>query len=276
MDWSPRFVCRHDVLVGNHVNVSGTSVVSLTPFLLTSDSIFLLGGVVNVVLFCTIRRVIPIREVATALFTGKVFRAQEKSSTETTWCIGSLETGEKRAPTNRSLPTTNDYFVLRQPKFDIVTPPPAVLPDQTPTPVTVKIPQLTPTIRTEDVAHADSPQPPIHRTRPIPRKPLPREPSIYSDDGEGSSFSRNGSVRRLPPIPRGPRPLPSVVEKPETPPPLHHRAMTCSRQNSVASSHSHSASLNSVASDTSSMSGSTLFGSTDGDSLKGGDFPNHK
>ena len=232
-------------------------------------------------LFCTIRRVIPVREVAAALFTGKIFRAQEKSSAETTWCIGSMETGEKRIPADLSLPTSDDYFVLRQPKFEIVTPPPAVLPAYTVPSVTAQITQLTPTFRTEVVVHADSPQPPIPRTRSNSR-PLPREPSICSDGGEGydrsSSFSRQSLVRRLPPIPRGPQSttLPSVIEKKETPPPPYLPAIAHGRQYSVSSSapsHNHSSSLDSVTSD---ISGSTLFGSTDRDGPKDDDFPSQK
>jgi hypothetical protein len=272
MGWSPRSIRCHDVLVGI-VSISDRSVVSLTFVTSTSDSTFLLNGVVNVVLFCTIRRVIPVKEVAAALFTGKIFRAQEKSSGETTWCIGSMEAGEKRTSADLSLPTSNDHFVLRQPKFEIITPPPAVHCAHTIQPV--------PVIRTEAVFHADAPQSPVSGATSISR-PLPREPSICSDDGEGcdrsSSFSRQSSIRRLPPVPHGPQStvLPSVIEKRETPPPPYLPAKAHSRQHvgsSSAPSHSRSPSRDSVASD---MSGSTLFGSTDRGGPKDGDFPSQR
>lgn len=265
---------------GKHrAGVSGRSIVSLTIVSSTSDCIFLLNGAVNVVLFCTIRRVIPVREVTAALFTGKIFRTQEKSSGGTTWCIGSMETGEKRISADLSLPTSDDHFILRQPKFEIVTPPPAVLSAHTVPSVTAQTAQPAPTIRAEVIVHADSPKRPIPRTRSTSR-PLPREPSICSDNSEGydrsSTFSR--SIRRLPPIPRGPRSvaLPSVIEKRETSPPPYLPATAHGRQYSVSNSapfHSHSPSLHSVASD---MSGSTLFGSTDRDGSKDDDFPSQK
>ncbi|KAF9653007.1 hypothetical protein BDM02DRAFT_3183333 [Thelephora ganbajun] len=249
------------------------------------DSIFLLGGVINVVLFCTIRRVIPIKEVAVALFTGKAFRKQEVSSTDTTWCIGSLKADEERISTNLSLPTNDDYFILRQPKFEIVTPLPAVLPDKTATPMTAQFIQPVPMFGTEAVVHADpSPRSPIPRTRSISRRPLPVEPSIYSEDSEeydrSSSFSRQSSIRRLPPIPQGSRPaaLPPIVEKRDSPPPSYRSITTHTRQCSASSSvpsHSHSASLDSVTSG-SSISGSTLLGSADKDSSKDDDFPSQK
>jgi len=234
----------------------------------TSDSIFLLGGVFNVVLFCTIRRVTPIREVATALFTGRVFQKQEKSLTD-------MGTGEKRISADLS----NDYFALRQPKVEIVAPPPAVLHDNTLTSTTTQAAQLTPAIGTEGVVHANSPQPP--RTRSIPRKPLPREPSIYGEGGEGydrSPLPRQSLIRRLPSIPRGsrPGPLPSVAEKWESPPPPHRSSTPHSEQYSFLSSvpsHGHSGSLDSVASDLSLLSGSVSFGPTDGDNLKGDGSP---
>lgn len=130
-------------------------------------------------LFCTIRRVIPIRDVATALLAGRVFQKQEKPSTDTTRCAGPMETGEKR--TSAGLP--GDYFALRQPKFEIITPP-AVLPDRILTSMTTQTAQLAPTIRMAGVARANSPRTP--RTR---GGPLPRESSIYSEDGEGSDRS---------------------------------------------------------------------------------------
>lgn len=174
-----------------------------------------------------------------------------------------MEAGEKRISADLPLPANIDYFVLRQPEFEIDTPPPpAVLPAHTVPSVTVQTTQLAPTFRAEVVVHADPPQRPIPRTRSISR-PLPREPSICSDDVEGSdrssSFSRQSSIRRLPSIPRGPRSaaLPSVIEKRETPPPPYLPAVAHSRRYSVSGptpSHSHSSSIDSVASD---ISGST-------------------
>ena len=222
------------------------------------------------VLFCTIRRVIPIREVTTALFTGKVFQPQEKSPTDSTWCIGTLETGEECDSTDISLPPDNDYFALRQPKFEIVVPPLTVLPDQAVTLTTTQTTQVAPTHRAEIVVHVNLPRTPIPRTKSIPRKPLPREPSICDEDNEGydrsSSFSCQKPIRRLPPIPHRSRPVAS------TPPP-YRSAATHSRQYSVSRfvpSHSHSRSLDSVVSDTPLMSGLTMFGSTIRDSLGDG------
>lgn len=259
------------------IGVSSRSIISLTLVSSTSDSIFLLNGAVNVVLFCTIRRVIPVREVAAALFTGKIFRTQEKPSAETIWCIDSMETGEECISADLSLPTSDDHFVLRQPKFEIVTSPSGVLHAH---PVPSLTTQLAPMKRTEDVVHADSSQRPDPKTGLISR-PLTREPSICSDGGEGhdrsSSFSQS-SVRRLPPLPSSPRSaaLPSAIKKQETPPPPYLPTTAYSRQCSVSSSplpHTHSSSLDSVVSD---ISGSTLFGSTDRDGPKNYDFPSQK
>lgn len=193
-----------------------------------------------------------------------------------------METGEKRISADLSLPTSDDHFILRQPKFEIVTPPPpAVLSVHTVPLVTALTTQLSPSMKAEVIVHADSPQRPIPRTRSTSR-PLPREPSICSDDSEGydrsPTSSRQSSIRRLPPIPRGRRSvaLPSVIEKREISPPPYFPATAHDRQYSVsnsAPSHSHSLSLDSVASD---MSGSTLFGSTDRDGSKDDDFPSQK
>jgi len=194
-----------------------------------------------------------------------------------------MEVGEKRISADLPLPVNEDYFVLCQPKFEIVKPPPpAVLFAHTVPSVTVKATptQLAPTIGAGAVTHAVPPQRPIPRTRSISR-PLPREPSICSDDVEGSdrsSFSRQNSIRRLPSLPRSPRSaaLPSVIEKRETPPPPYLPAAAHSRQRSLSSptpSHSHSSSLDSVASD---ISGSTLFGSTERDGPTDDDFPSQK
>lgn len=250
--------------------------VSLTPISPTSDSIFLLSGVVDVVLFCTIRRVIPVKEVAKALFTGRIFHTKEDSSGDTTWCVGSLETGEK---CTSDAPVDDDYFVLRQPKFEIVAPPPAVLPKKIVMPTTPRqIAQLSLTV-SKEVAFHPGPQPPSLRTaRSIPRKPLPREYSAHSEDVEShghghSSVSRQGSARRLPPIPGGPRTptFPTVVEKWETSPPPCRPTTTVGRQSSASRSlpsQSRSGSLDSAVSDSSLISGSTVFGSTDNGSLK--------
>jgi len=243
------------------------------------DSIFLLGGVVNVVLFCTIRKVIPIREVTTALFTGKVFQTQEKSPTDSTWFIGSMETGEKRFTIDLSPPASNDIFVLRQPKFDIITPPPAVLPDEGAIPTTAQTAHLNATTGRWVMVRANSPEISIAGTRTIPRGSLPRESSIYSKDGGGydrsSSFSHQSSIRRLPPIPRGPQStaLPPVIETQRTLPPSSLPVTSHSREYSVsrsAPSHTHSRSFDSVAS-VSWMSDSTLLGPAGGDGLKGDD-----
>lgn len=256
--------------------------VSLILVSSTSDSIFLLGGVVNVILFCTIRRVIPIKEVATGLLNGKIFQPQEPSSTDSTWCIGSMESGEKHISAALSLPADNDYFALRQPKFEIVSPPPAAhSPDRAVTETPAQTSETAPTHKTGLVVHVDPPKPTVPKTRLIPRKPLPAEPSIHSEDGDGSdrftSFSRQSSFRRLPPIPQGPQPvaLPPFVEKRGTPPPPYRPGSSHDRQSSVSGpvrSHSHSRSYDSVVSDASSMSGSTLFGSSD-DGLKNEGLP---
>ena len=214
-----------------------------------SDSIFLLSGVVDVVLFCTIRRVIPVKEVAIALFTGRIFRAQEESHGDTTWCIGSLETGQKCiSDSELSLPVNDNDFMLRQPKFENVTPPPAALLDK------IVIP-------------------PPRRARSIPRKPLPREYLIPNEDADGHDHSpipRQGLARRLPPIPQRPRTpvLPSVVEIRGTPPPPYRPITTLHRQSQASrsvSSHSRKGSLDSVTSDFSLI---TVLQSTDKGSLK--------
>lgn len=202
-------------------------------------------------------------------FTGKAFRSQGASSTDTTWCIGCAENGEKeRISADLSLATNDDCFILRQPKFEIVTPPAAVLRDRPVTSTTVQTAQVIPTHGMDAAVRVDLPRTPIQRTRPAQRKPLPREPSALSEDGEGyvrsSSSSYRSSIRRLPPIPQSPRPaaLPSVVEEREILPPSYRSVTTHSRRYSVLRSipsHSHSGSLDSVASDVSLMSGSTQF-----------------
>lgn len=249
------------------------------PVMMLCDSIFLLAGVVDVVLFCTIRRVIPVKQVTKALFTGRIFQKQENAVGDETWFIGTLETGEKGVSRNLSVPTTDDYFVLRQPKFEIVTPPPAVLREKKALSVALR-PSLT--VNTSVFVHAD-PQPPLPKLKTIPRKPLP---SIYSEDDKTlgrtpSTVSRQGSIRRLPPIPQGLKTatLPSVSEKWESAPPPYCPTPTVSRRPSVsspASSHSHSESLDSVGSDTSFMSGSTLFGHIDGSGSKEDNSKTHE
>ena len=219
-----------------------------------------------------------------ALFTGKIFQPQEVSSTDTTtWCIGTMEIGEKdRISADLSLPTNNDYFALRQPKFEIVTPPPVVLSDQIAGSTTVRTGQVVPTDGTNVVVHADFSITPIPRTRSVQRKPLPTEPLIYSGGREEynrfSSSSHQSSIRRLPPIPRGPRPvtLLSFMEEQETPPPSYRSTRTHGRRRSVSNSvpsHNYSGSLDSVVSDVSLVSGSTLSGSARGDSLSDDSFP---
>ena len=224
MGWPPGAICRHDILVVT-VRRFRWNPALLTSVSSISDSIFLLGGVVNVILFCTIRRVIPIGEVAMGLFTGKVFRSQEVSSGETTWCIGSMETGEKeRISANLSLVTSDDCFILRQPKFEIVTPPPIALPDKTMIPTAARTAQTIRTCGLDAAARVGPQELPIPRTRSTQRRPLPREPSIRGEDGEGSdrsSSSHRSSIRRLPPIPQSPQPaaLLSIVEGRGTPHP---------------------------------------------------------
>jgi len=205
-------------------------------------------------LFCMIRRVVPVREVATALFTGRIFRMKDEVPEDVTWFIGSMEVGEKRLSVGHSLPADNDYFALRQPKFEIVNPPPT----------TVRI-------ETEIVhVHSDPSQGPILRDGTIARDPLPSEPPIYGKDGGGRdrsfSLSPIDSTRRFPPIPRPPQPavLPTVNERWETPPPPYRPdASTNIKEYSVSRavpSHSHAESFDSVASEGSWMSGSTLLG----------------
>jgi len=240
---------------GRHcVDVSGRTSFHLPPLSLTSDSIFLLGGVVNVVLFCTIRRVIPVKEVVKGIFTGKVFRKREDEPTDSTWCIGTLEVGEKD---DVSIVASDDYFALRQPKFEIITPPqvavPLPLPDQ---PVAEPTTQTAPTFpvpRTEDAISMDAPKIPPLR---IHRKPLPIEPSIHDEEGDGSdshtSFSPQSSLRKLPTVPPKSAPLRSITENGDSPPPpylpggSHHRYSV----SISARSHSYAGSYDSVVSDT--------------------------
>jgi hypothetical protein len=212
--------------------------------------IFLLSGVVDVVPFCTIRRVLPVKEVARTLFTGRI-RAQVKSPGDTTWYIGSLEAGEKSvSDSDLSLPVNDDYFVLRLSKFEIVTPPPVVLPNKI-----VVIPsapwnvaRLSFRVSTEVVVRSGPWSPPPRRTRSIPWGPLPHEYPIHDEDAEGHGHSpipHQGPARRLPPIPQGPQTpiLSSVVEKRETPPPPCRPITTLGRQSPASrsvSSHNHS------------------------------------
>ena len=240
---SPHFIRSHDVLVRicwpspvghrfTHVHASSTS-----------DSIFLLGGIVNVVLFCTIRRVIPVKEVLVGILTGKAFRKRLDEPPDTTWCIGTMEAGEKNITDDVAIVASDDYFALRQPKFEIVNPP-----DQAVAATTPQTAQKVPTPRTNFVP-ADLPS-------VIPRstKPLPTAPSIYSEDegsDHGSSFSRQSSFRRLPPVPQGPRsaPLLPVSERRESPPPPY-RPDSSQHRYSISGTHSHTGSFDSVISDT--------------------------
>jgi len=176
-------------------------------------------------------------------------------------------------------PASNDIFVLRQPKFDIIIPPPAVLPDEGAIPTTAQTAHLNATTGRWVMVRANSPEISIAGTRTIPRGSLPRESSIYSKDGGGydrsSSFSHQSSIRRLPPIPRGPQStaLPPVIETQRTLPPSSLPVTSHSREYSVsrsAPSHTHSRSFDSVAS-VSWMSDSTLLGPAGGDGLKGDD-----
>jgi len=217
------------------------------------DSVFLMSGMVNVLLFCTIRRVIPIKEVTIGLVTGRIFRQKEKPQTEATWFAGSIEDGEKPESVSIVPAATEDAFLLRQPKFEIIIPPQAVLPN-----------------------HESPP-----RTTSFSR-PSPEEPSIYGDGDERhdpSSFSRDRFIRKLPPVPRVPRPgaLPSIAEGGESPLAPYCPATTRGGQYSVSRSapaHSHSLSLDSTASDTTAISGPILFGPAGGDDLGDNDSSN--
>jgi len=233
-----------------------SGLVSLTPTLSTSDSIFLLGGFVNVVLFCTIRRVIPVKEVLAGIFTGKVFRKRVDEPQDTTWCIGTMEAGEKDITSDIAVVANDDYFALRQPKFEIVAPP-----DQPVAVTTTQTAQKVLTLRTEGVVPTDPPAVAFRVSRLT--KPLPTAPSVQSEDSEGSrhdtSFSRQSSFRKLPPVPQGPRsaPLLPVSERRESPPPPYRPGSSqhrCSISETVRT-HSHIGSYDSVVSDTPLLGG---------------------
>ena len=240
--------------------------------LLNSDSIFLLAGIVDVVLFCTIRRVIPIREVVKALFTGQVFRTREESPTETTWNVGSLESGKKCTSDGALLPANDGLFVFRQTKFDIINPSPALLPDRVARPmISHQTVRLSFPISTE-VVHTNPPSP-LPKARSIPRKPVPNESLIYSEEGESHdrtpSSSRQDSIRKPPPVLQGPRTvvLSPGLENRGTPLP-HHPTTSQSRRYSVSGStpsHGHSDSPDPAATRL-SIPGSTLLGPTGGNS----------
>jgi hypothetical protein len=183
------------------------SLIFISP---ASDSIFLLSGVVDVVLFCTIPRVIPVKEFAKALFTGQIFRTHQKSPGDTTWCIGTLESGERCISDHElSIPANDDHFVLRQPKFEIVTPPPVLLPNEVVLPTALRqTARLSLAVSGEIVVHPVLRSPPPRTTGSIPRKPLPREYHIHSEDAESNGHSPapcQGSTRRTPSISQGPR-----------------------------------------------------------------------
>ena len=245
MGWSPGFVCCHDFLVSTICSVfSDITLISSI-----SDSIFLMSGVVNVALFCTIRRVLPIKEVAIGLLTGRIIRQKAKPQAEATWFIGSVEDGEKLKPVEIVPAATTDAFLLRQPKFEIIVPPQAVLPNHVVPQVAERTTRQVPvtktevTIKTEVIAHADSPP----KITPPPR-PLPRKPPVHDDDGGGrdpSSFSHGSLIRKLPPVPRSGT-LPSIVENQESVP-----ASAPDNQYSIsrsAPSHGHSLFLSSITS----------------------------
>jgi len=228
-----------------------SDLVSFTPTLSTSDSIFLLNGFVNVVLFCTIRKVIPVKEVLIGVLTGKAFQKRVDEPEDPTWCIGTMEAGGKHDTLDIAIAADDDYFALRQPKFEIVAPP-----DQ---PVAVPTTQTAQNVlapRTENVAPTD---PPII-TVPVPRsrlnKPLPTPPSVYSEDegsDQGTSISRQSSFRKLPPVPKGPRsaPLLHVFGERESPPPPYWPSSSQRRHSisGAARTHSHTGSYDSVVSD---------------------------
>lgn len=252
------------------------------PVMMLCDSIFLLAGVVDVVLFCTIRRVIPVKEVAKALFTGQVFRARESSPTDSTWFIGSLEAGEKCPPDDPAFQADDDVFILRQPKFEIVAPPQAIYSRGAVISMAQRqTARLSLTINTRPVAHTD-PQAPPPKIRMVSRKPLQREPPTYGEDGKvqdyPSPISRQSSIRKLPPIPQdsGATTLSSVSENRGDLPLPYHPTMTHDNQLQITrsvSSRSRPESPDSTVSDTSLISGSTLLGSTDNDGLKNDEPP---
>lgn len=232
---------------------SGRNPISLTLVSSTSDSVFLMSGMVNVLLFCTIQRVIPIKEVTIGLVTGRIFQRQEKSLTEASWFAGSIEDGEKPESITIVPAATEDSFLLRQPKFEIIIPPQAVLPN-----------------------HESPP-----RTTSLLRPSL-GEPAIYGDGDERcepSSFSRDRFIRKLPPIPRVPRPgaLPPIAESEESPLAPYCPAATRGGQHSVSKSaraHNHSLSIDSTTSDTTKISGPILFGPAGGEDLGHNDSSN--
>jgi len=202
-------------------------------------------------LFCTIRRVIPVKEVMVGILTGKVFRKRVDDPSDSTWCIGTMETGEKGTIPDDPTLIEDDYFSHRQPRFEIVTPP------QT----TCRGAQTVPMPKTEADSPIDSPDT-IPKTRTTPGKPLPSGPSVYDDDGEwsgrGASFSYQNSLKDLPPVLQGPKsaPLPPVTEDRVLPPP-QYRQDTSHHRHSVSGSSrtsSHTGSLGSV------VSGAPLLG----------------
>ena len=201
-------------------------------------------------LFCSIRRVIPVREVLLGILTGKAFRKRVDEPQDTTWCIGTMEAAEKDIMPDVALAPNDDYFALRQPKFEIVAPP-----DQPVAAVTAQTAQKVPTPRTEDVVPTD----PLRIAVPTSRsaKPLPTAPSVYGESegsDHSSSFSRQSSFRKLPPVPQGPRsaPLLPVSERRESPPPPYRPGSSQHRYSisRTARSHSHTGSYDSVVSDT--------------------------
>jgi len=202
------------------------------------------------VLFCTIRRVIPVKEVLVGIFTGKAFRKRVDEPQDTTWCIGTMEAGEKDITADVAVVASDDYFALRQPKFEIVTPP-----DQAAATTTTRTAQNVPTARTENVVPIDPPNTTIPTRRFA--KPLPTAPSVHSEDegsDRSSSFSHQSSFRKLPPVPRAPRsaPLLPVTEKRDSPPPPYRPDSSQHRYSisGAVQTHSHTGSYDSVVSDT--------------------------
>ena len=210
-------------------------------------------------LFCTIRRVIPVRRVLVGLFTGKAFQKREAEPTDSTWCIGTLESGEKDVSTDVALLANDDYFALRQPEFEIVNPLSATPPDQAVATTAIQTAQTVAIPRSEDVVRTEFPKPTFPKSRLSPRKPLPIEPSMLSED-EGpdlrTSFARQSSCRRLPPIPLT-APLPIFLNRRESPPPPHRPGSSHQRYSvsGSAQTHSRTGSYDSVTSDTPLMSG---------------------
>lgn len=221
-----------------------------------SDSIFLLAGVVDVVLFCTIRRVVPVKEVAKALFTGRVFR--QHADSDTSWCVGSLEIKEDDVPDDlESFQTNDSHLASHQLKFVVVAPP-ITLPSSVVVPATESW-QTARRSLIVDTVHID-PRSPLLRAKSIPRKPLPRELSIYDEYGASRDCHSPIPEKEYPPIPQGYQTgtLTSVAETREHLPPAYCQTMIQTLRSGPISSRNHSGSPDPVLSSPSISSESAL------------------